>query len=193
MTFSAHKFHGPKGVGGLYVRGGNAITPLLHGGEQMAGLRAGTINTPFMIGMGYALELAVQNLDFEVTEVRRLRDKLEDAILEIKDVEIIGRRDLRTANTILASFRGIEGEAFLWDLNQKGVAASTGSACASESLESNPTFVAMDIAAELAHTGMRFSLSRYTTEEEIDYAIKTIQSTVTRLRGISSTSNKEYI
>ncbi|MBI9105938.1 MAG: NifS family cysteine desulfurase [Spirochaetales bacterium] len=193
MTFSAHKFHGPKGAGGLYVREGNHITPLLHGGEQMAGLRAGTVNTAFMVGMGYALELAVQNLEFEAVEVRRLRDKLEDAILEIEDVEIIGRRDIRTPNTILASFRGIEGEAFLWDLNQRGVAASTGSACASESLESNPTFVAMDIAAELAHTGMRFSLSRYTTEDEIDYAIDAVKKSVTRLRGISSTSNNEYI
>ena len=193
MTFSAHKFHGPKGAGGLYVRAGSPITPLLHGGEQMAGLRAGTVNTPFMIGMGYALELAVQNIEYETTEVRRLRDKLEDAILAIEDVEIIGRRELRTPNTILASFRGIEGEAFLWDLNQRGIAASTGSACASESLESNPTFVAMDIASELAHTGMRFSLSRYTTEAEIDYAIDAIKKSVTRLRGISSTSNNEYI
>ena len=193
LTFSAHKFHGPKGVGGLYVRKGAGITPLIHGGEQMGGHRAGTINTAYMVGMGLALELAVKNLDYEATEVRRLRDKLEDAILKIEDVEVIGDRSLRTPNTILASFRGIEGEAFLWDLNQKGVAASTGSACSSESLESNPTFQAMEIGADLAHTGMRFSLSRYTTEEEIDYAIDVINSTVDRLRSISSTKNKEYI
>ncbi len=193
ITFSAHKFHGPKGIGGLYIRGGNSIIPLIHGGEQMAGLRAGTINTPYFIGMGKAMELAAANLEYENTEVRRLRDKLEDAILEIEDVEVIGKRELRTPNTILASFRGIEGEAFLWDLNEKGVAASTGSACSSESLESNPTFVAMDIGSDLAHTGMRFSLSRYTTEDEIDYAIEAIQSSVKRLRSISSTSNKEYI
>ncbi len=193
LTFSAHKFHGPKGIGGLYVRNGAGITPLIHGGEQMNGKRAGTINTAFMIGMGLALELAVKNLDFEATEVRRLRDKLEDAILEIEDVEVIGSRDIRTPNTILASFRGIEGEAFLWDLNQKGIAASTGSACSSESLESNPTFQAMQIGSDLAHTGMRFSLSRYTTEEEIDYAVDVIKGAVERLRGISSTSNREYI
>ncbi|RKX89561.1 MAG: cysteine desulfurase, NifS family [Spirochaetes bacterium] len=193
ITFSAHKFHGPKGVGGLYIRKGNSIIPLIHGGEQMAGLRAGTINTPYFIGMGKAMELAVSNLEFEDREVRRLRDKLEDAIVKIKDVEVIGKRELRTPNTILASFRGIEGEAFLWDLNQNGVAASTGSACSSESLESNPTFVAMDIGSDLAHTGIRFSLSRYTTEEEIDYAIKVIHNTVKRLRSISSTKNKEYI
>ncbi len=193
LTFSAHKFHGPKGIGGLYIRKGVSVVPLIHGGEQMAGLRAGTINTAYMIGMGYALALAVKNLDYEATEVRRLRDKLEDAILSIDDVEVIGSRDKRTPNTILASFRGIEGEAFLWDLNQKGIAASTGSACSSESLESNPTFKAMKIGADLAHTGMRFSLSRYTTEEEIDYAVDAIKSAVERLRGISSTSNKEYI
>ncbi len=193
LTFSAHKFHGPKGIGGLYIRKGVSVVPLIHGGEQMAGLRAGTINTAYMIGMGYALALAVKNLDYEATEVRRLRDKLEDAILSIDDVEVIGSRDKRTPNTILASFRGIEGEAFLWDLNQKGIAASTGSACSSESLESNPTFKAMEIGADLAHTGMRFSLSRYTTEEEIDYAVDAIKSAVERLRGISSTSNKEYI
>ena len=193
LTFSAHKFHGPKGAGGLYVRKGNKITPLIHGGEQMGGHRAGTINTAYMVGMGLALDLAVKNLEYESTEVRRLRDKLEDAILSIDDVEVIGDRSMRTPNTILASFRGIEGEAFLWDLNQKGVAASTGSACSSESLESNPTFKAMEIGADLAHTGMRFSLSRYTTEEEIDYSIDVIKAAVERLREISSTSNKEYI
>lgn len=193
LTFSAHKFHGPKGAGGLYVRKGAAVTPLIHGGEQMGGHRAGTVNTAFMVGMGLALELAVKNLDYEATEVRRLRDKLEDSILEIEDVEVIGKRELRTPNTILASFRGIEGEAFLWDLNQKGIAASTGSACSSESLESNPTFQAMEIGEDLAHTGMRFSLSRYTIEEEIDYAIEVIKAAVKRLRSISSTKNKEYI
>ncbi|HAK46719.1 MAG TPA: cysteine desulfurase NifS [Spirochaeta sp.] len=193
LTFSAHKFHGPKGVGGLYIRKGSSITPLIHGGEQMAGHRAGTVNTPYMIGMGLALELAVKNLEHENTEVRRLRDKLEDTILGIDEVEVIGNREMRTPNTILASFRGIEGEAFLWDLNQNGVAASTGSACSSESLESNPTFTAMNIGADLAHTGMRFSLSRYTTEDEINYAVDVIKKSVTRLRAISSTQNKEYI
>jgi len=193
ITFSAHKFHGPKGIGGLYVRKGNPLVPLIHGGEQMAGLRAGTINTPYFIGMGRAMELAVENLDYEDTAVRRLRDKLEDEILKIEDTRVIGDRKLRTPNTILASFKGIEGEAFLWDLNRNGIAASTGSACSSESLESNPTFVAMSIDDELAHTGMRFSLSRYTTEEEIDTAVEAIHRSVRRLRAISSTKDKEYI
>jgi len=193
LTFSAHKFHGPKGVGGLYIRKGRHLIPLLHGGEQMAGIRAGTINTPFFIGMGLAMELALKNLSYETDEVRRLRDRLEDAILQIDDVEVIGRRELRMPNTILASFRGIEGEAFLWDLNQKGIAASTGSACSSESLEANPTFVAMNIGSELAHTGIRFSLSRFNTDREIDYTIEAIKETVKRLRSISLTADKHYI
>ncbi len=186
LTFSAHKFHGPKGVGGLYVKEGKKIEPLLSGGEQMGGSRAGTINVPSLIGMGLAIELAKKGLKFELTEIKRLRDKFENAIAEIPDIQIIGRNSLRTPNTVLASFKGVEGEAMIWDLNQNGIAASTGSACASESLEPNPTFVAIGINKELAHTGIRFSLSRFTKEEEIDYAINVIKNAVTRLRGISS-------
>ena len=187
LTFSAHKFHGPKGVGGLYIRKGVSLPPLLHGGEQMGGKRAGTVNVPYLVGMGLALELAVDNLAFEKSAVRRLRDRLEDAILALPDTLVVGRRELRTPNTILASFRGIEGEAMIWDLNAGGVAASTGSACASESLEPNPTFVAMGIDKELAHTGIRFSLSRFSTAEEIDRAAELIRHSSERLRAISST------
>lgn len=190
LTFSAHKFHGPKGVGGLYMRKDKTLTPLLHGGEQMGRLRAGTVNVAFMVAMGLAMELAVQSLDHEDREVRRLRDKLEDAITGLPDVDVIGARENRTPNTILASFKGIEGEAFLWDLNNKGVAASTGSACSSEDLQADATFQAMDVDADLAHTGVRFSLSRFTTEEEIDYAISVVTETVKRLRSISSTYSK---
>jgi cysteine desulfurase len=185
LTFSAHKFHGPKGVGGLYIRKGVKIPPLLHGGEQMGGKRAGTVNTAGLVGMGLAMELAVKYLDYELTEVRRLRDKLEDAILSIKDTLVVGKRELRVPNTILASIRGVEGEALIWELNRYGVAASTGSACASESLEPNPTFVAMNIDEELAHTGIRLSLSRFTTEEEIDRTIEVLRKSIARLREIS--------
>jgi cysteine desulfurase len=188
LTYSAHKFHGPKGVGGMYVRKGNSITPLLHGGEQMGGKRAGTVNTAGLIGMGLALELAVENLEYELTEVRRLRDKLEDEILAIKGTHVIGRREIRTPNTILTSVKGVEGEAMIWDLNKNGIAASTGSACASESLEPNPTFVAMNIDDELAHTGIRLSLSRFTTEQEIDYTIEVLKKSIGRLRRISVSS-----
>ncbi len=187
LTFSAHKFHGPKGVGGIYVRKGFDLTPLLHGGEQMGGKRGGTINVASLVGMGLAMELAVNNLEFENTKVRGLRDRFEDAIKEIEDTDVIGRREIRTPNTVLVSFKGIEGEAFLWDLNQNGIAASTGSACASESLEANPSLLAMGISKELAHTGIRFSLSRYTTDEEIDFTIEVVLKAVERLRNISST------
>ena len=190
LSFSAHKFHGPKGVGGLFVRAGSKIIPLFHGGEQMGGKRAGTINAGGLVGMGLAMELAVQGLSYEDTSVRRMRDRLEDAILEIEGTAVIGRRDLRTPNTILVSVKGVEGEAMIWDLNRQGVAASTGSACASESLEPNPTFVAMCIDSELAHTGVRLSLSRFTTESEIDAAIAAIRSSIARLRKISPRASR---
>lgn len=196
LTFSAHKFHGPKGSGGLYIRNGINLEPLLSGGEQMGGLRAGTVNVASLIGMGLAMELAHKNLDFEQTEVKRLRDKLEGVIEEIPDTQIIGKGCKRTPNTVLASFKGVEGEAMIWDLNQNGIAASTGSACASESLEPNPTFVAIGIDDDLAHTGIRFSLSRFTTEEEIDAAGSAIKKAVSRLRNISSDiheSNKKIV
>ena len=185
LSFSAHKFHGPKGIGGLYVRQGVGITPLLHGGEQMGGRRGGTVNVAFLVGMGLAMELAVANLGYEQSEVRRLRDKLEDAIQAIDGMTVVGRRELRTPNTILVSVKGVEGEAMIWDLNRQEVAASTGSACASESLEPNPTFVAMCMDNELAHTGVRLSLSRFTAEEDIDAAIAAIRTSVARLRAIS--------
>jgi len=119
--------------------------------------------------------------------VRARRDRLEDAILGLPDTFVLGRREHRTPNTILASFKGIEGEAFLWDLDRRGVAASTGSACSSESLEADATLRAMVSDADLAHTAVRFSLSRFTSEEEIDAAVEAVRATVERLRSISST------
>lgn len=186
LSFSGHKFHARKGIGGLFIKKGIELPTFIHGGEQMAGRRAGTIDVPGFIGMGLAMELAISNLDYEAREVKRLRDRLEDAILSIKDTLVVGRREIRTPNTILASIRGVEGEALIWELNRHGVAASTGSACASESLESNPTFVAMCISEELAHTGIRLSLSRFTTESEIDTAISVVRQSIDRLRSISS-------
>lgn len=189
LTFSAHKFHGPKGVGGLYIRDNLEITPLFHGGEHMGGKRAGTIDVAGMVAMGKAMELATTEdaIKHENTYVRELRDRLEDAINALDDTIVIGDRENRTPNTILASFKGVEGESFLWDLNQNGIAASTGSACSSEDLEADPTFVAMSIDSDLAHTGLRFSLSRFNTSEEIDRTIEVVNKSVKRLREISST------
>ncbi|SDE08176.1 NifS family cysteine desulfurase [Desulfuromonas thiophila] len=186
LTFSAHKFHGPKGVGGLYLRKGVVLPPLLHGGEQMGGHRAGTVDVAGLVGMGQAMELAVTALDYENLVVRRLRDKLEDALLRHADVLVIGERDLRTPNTVYASIRGVEGEALIWDLNQAGIAASTGSACASESLEASPILTAIGADRELAHTGVRLSLSRFTTEQEIDTTIAVLDRAIVRLRQLST-------
>jgi cysteine desulfurase len=186
LTFSAHKFHGPKGVGGLYIRKDVELTPLLHGGEQMGGWRSGTLNVMGIVGMGEALALATENMAGKIEMISRQRDRLEEALLTIPDVLVVGDRKLRTPNTILVSIKGVEGEALIWDLNKAGIAASTGSACASESLESNPTFTALNIDKELAHTGVRLSLSRFTTDEEINHVIATMQTSIQRLREISS-------
>jgi len=186
LTMSAHKFHGPKGVGALYIKKGRELTPLLHGGSQMGGYRSGTLNVAGIVGMGKAMEQAVDALDFEMSEIRELRDEFEDELLKIEDTFVVTPREKRTPNTILISFRGIEGESMLWDLNRSAIAASTGSACASEDLESNPVMEAIGAEADLAHTAIRFSLSRYTTKEELDFTLEVVKEAVVRLRGISS-------
>ncbi|MBX2453494.1 NifS family cysteine desulfurase [Campylobacter coli] len=186
-SFSAHKFHGPKGVGGLFIKKGLKLTPLLHGGEHMGGRRSGTLNVPYIVAMAEALRIANTMLEFEDSHIRRLRDKLEDSILALPDTSVVGKREYRVPNTILASIKGVEGEAMLWDLNKNGIAASTGSACASEALESNPIMEAIGAENDLAHTALRLSLSRFNTEEEIDYAAKQIKNATQRLRAISCT------
>jgi len=186
LTFSAHKFHGPKGVGALYMKKGKELMPLLHGGSQMGGHRSGTLNVPGIVGMGKAIEQAVDALDFEMSEIREMRDEFEDELLKIKDTFVVTPRNRRTPNTILISFRGIEGESMLWDLNRAGIAASTGSACASEDLEANSVMEAIGADEDLAHTAIRFSLSRYTTQEELDYTLEVVKKAVARLREISS-------
>ena len=186
LTFSAHKFHGPKGVGALYIKKGKEITPLFHGGSQMGGYRSGTLNVAGIVGMGKAIEQAVDSIDYEMSEIKEMRDNFEDELLKIKDTFVVTPREKRTPNTTLISFRGIEGEAMLWDLNRAGIGASTGSACASEDLEANSVMEAIGADEDLAHTAIRFSLSRYTTQEEMDYALDIVQKAVKRLRGISS-------
>jgi cysteine desulfurase len=186
MTFAGHKFHGPKGVGGLYIREGLTLTPLFHGGEQMSGKRAGTINVAGLVGMGLAMELAVDSLEYENTTLRAMRDDLEDELLKIEDCIVVGDRENRTPNTILISVRGVEGESMLWDLNKSDIGASTGSACASEDLEANPILTAIGADKELAHTAIRLSLSRFTTKEELEIVKKEFPKAVARLREISS-------
>ncbi len=187
MSMSAHKFHGPKGIGALYIRNSQALSPLLNGGEHMGGRRSGTLNVPYIIGMGKAMELATQDIEAKSASIRAKRDRLEKALLEvIPDTFTVGDADNRTPNTLLISIRGVEGEGMLWDLNNAAIGASTGSACASEDLEANTVMLAIGADHELAHTGIRLSLSRFTTDEEVDYVIEHFKNAVTRLRSISS-------
>jgi cysteine desulfurase len=191
VSMSAHKFHGPKGIGALYIRNSQPLSPLLHGGEQMGHRRSGTLNVPYIVGMGKAIELATTNIEEKMASIRAKRDRLEDALLEmIPDTFVVGSREKRTPNTILISIRGVEGEGMLWDLNNAGIGASTGSACASEDLEANTVMLAIGADNELAHTGIRLSLSRFTTDEEIDYTIEHFRKAVERLRAISSSFAK---
>jgi cysteine desulfurase len=186
MSFSAHKFHGPKGVGGLYIRNSQPLTPLMHGGEHMGGRRSGTLDVASIVGMGKAMELATSKeaLAYEDSEIRRLRDKLRNGLSVIKNLYVFEAAH-RVPNTLLVGVKGVEGEAMLWDLNQAGIAASTGSACASEDLEANPVLDALGVDKELAHTAIRLSLSRFTTEAEIDYTIEIFNKAVVRLREIA--------
>jgi len=191
VSMSAHKFHGPKGVGALYIKNSQPLTPLLHGGEHMGGRRSGTLNVPYIVGMGKAIELATSNIQATMASIRAKRDRLEDALLELSDTFVVGDRANRTPNTILISIRGVEGEGMLWDLNNGQIGASTGSACASEDLEANTVMLAIGADNELAHTGIRLSLSRFTTDEEIDYTIQHFKDAVARLRAISSSFAKQ--
>ncbi len=191
LSFSAHKFHGPKGVGALYIKDSQPLTPLLHGGEHMGGRRSGTLNVPSIVGMGKAIELATQNIEETMAKIRAKRDRLEDALVQLSDTLVVGDRENRTPNTILISIKGVEGESMLWDLNNEQIGASTGSACASEELEANTVMLAIGADNELAHTGIRLSLSRFTTDEEIDYTINHFKNAVERLRGISSSFAKQ--
>jgi len=190
FTFSAHKFHGPKGVGALYVKEGAPYVNLIHGGNQMGGKRGGSVYLNGIIGMAEALKKANESLDIMYGKVAKLRDKLEEAILKIPDTKTYVDKKYRLPNTVVASFRGIEGEAMLWDLNRHGIYAATGSSCSSERLEGSEVLEALGEDPEIAHTGIIFSLSRFTTEEEIDYVIEVLPKIVERLRSISMTYAK---
>ena len=190
FTFSAHKFHGPKGVGGLYVREGAPFVNLIHGGNQMGGKRGGSVYLYVMIAMAESIKLANEHLDEMNTKVAKLRDKLEEAILKIPDTKTYVDKKYRLPNAVVASFRGIEGESMLWDLNVNKIYAATGSSCSSERLEGSEVLEALGEDPEIAHTGIIFSLSRFTTEKEIDYVIEKLPGIVKRLRDISMTYAK---
>jgi cysteine desulfurase len=183
-SFAAHKFHGPKGVGGLFLRRGIRISPLLIGGPQERGRRGGTENVAGIVGMGKAAELAGEHLP-EMVEVGKRRDRFEQSILEsIPTSQVNGDRDCRVPNTTNIGFERLEAEAILLLLSEKGVCASAGSACSSGSLEPSPVIIAMGVDEKIAHGAVRFSLSRYTTDAEIDAAIGIIPGAIDRLRAV---------
>lgn len=186
LSFSGHKLHAPKGIGALYVRRGTRFLPYLHGGHQERGRRAGTENVPYIVGLGVACELAKAHLNELDTRVRALRDKLEQGIVAtVPEVIVMGDSTHRTPNTVNIGFKFVEGEAILLMLNEYGIAASSGSACSSESLEPSHVMQAMGIPFSAAHGTIRFSLSRFTTEAEIDKTLEVLPGIIERLREMS--------
>ncbi len=186
LSMSGHKLHAPKGVGVLYVRRGTRVSPLLVGGHQESGRRAGTENVPYIVGMGRACELAAGGIEEENTVVKELRDRLETALLEkCPDSMLNGHKTLRLPNTCNISFEFIEGESILLMLDRDGIAASSGSACTSGSLEPSHVMRSMGVPFTAAHGSTRFSLSRYNTAEEIEYAIEKIPPVIMKLRELS--------
>ncbi len=184
-SISGHKFHAPKGMGVLYIRRGTRIRPLMYGGHQERGRRPGTENVPGIVATGKAAELALKNLPAE-ERVRALRDRLESGILaRFSNVQLNGSKDARVPNTTNVGFEYIEGEAILLYLNEKGIAASSGSACSSGSLEPSHVLRAMGVPFTAAHGSIRFSLSRFTTEQDIDYTISVLPEIIDRLLEIS--------
>lgn len=186
LSVSGHKLHGPKGIGLLYIRRGTKFHPLITGGHQERGRRGGTENVPSIIGFGVACELAAKNMKEENSRVKNLRDRLEKSILEaIPHSHLNGNRDLRLPNTTSISFEHIEGEAILLMLNEHGICASSGSACTSGSLEPSHVLRAMNVPFTMAHGSIRFSLSIYNTEDEIDYILEKLPPIIEKLRKIS--------
>jgi cysteine desulfurase len=186
LSLSGHKLHAPKGVGVLYVRKGTRLSPFMLGGHQEAGRRAGTENVPGIVGLGKACELAAENLEVENGKVKALRDKLEKTILDkCPDCRLNGDPENRLPNTSNISFEYIEGEAILLMLDKYGICASSGSACTSGSLEPSHVLRAMGVPFTAAHGSIRFSLSRYNTEEDVDYTIEKLPPIISRLRELS--------
>lgn len=186
LSISGHKLHAPKGIGVLYLRRGVRFRPLLRGGHQERGRRAGTENSASIVGLGKAAELALEHMDYENTYVKTLRDRLEKGIIEsVPNCFVNGDPEARLPNTCNIAFEYIEGEAILLMLNKVGIAASSGSACTSGSLEPSHVMKAMGIPYTAAHGSVRFSLSRYNTLEEVEKVIEAVPPIVAQLRKLS--------
>ena len=187
MTFTGHKMYGPKGIGALYVRRKNPrvkVTAQMDGGGHERGMRSGTLNVPGIVGFGKACELCRLEMAKDAAHTSVLRDKLENALLQIEEAYVNGNRDHRLPHVSNISFKHVEGEGLLMGFN-KNIALSSGSACTSASLEPSYVLKALGLGDDLAHSSLRFGLSRFTTEEQIDYTIEQITNTVLKLREMS--------
>ncbi|QYR61164.1 cysteine desulfurase NifS [Fusobacterium polymorphum] len=186
LSFSGHKFHAPKGIGVLYKRDGVRLARIITGGNQEGKRRPGTSNVPYIVGLAKALEIAVANMKEEWNREETLRNYFEDEVSKrIPEIKINGKGARRLPGTSSITFKYLEGESMLLNLSLKGIAVSSGSACSSDSLQPSHVLLAMGIPAEYAHGTLRFSLSKYTTKEEIDYTIETLVEIIGKLRELS--------
>ena len=186
LSFSGHKFHAPKGIGVLYKRDGVRLARIITGGNQEGKRRPGTSNVPYIVGLAKALEMAVSNMKEEWNREETLRNYFEDEVSKrIPEIKINGKGAKRLPGTSSITFKYLEGESMLLNLSLKGIAVSSGSACSSDSLQPSHVLLAMGIPAEFAHGTLRFSLSKYTTKEEIDYTIESLVEIIGKLRDLS--------
>ena len=187
MAFTAHKMYGPKGVGALYVRRKNPrvkVTAQIDGGGHERGMRSGTLNVPGIVGFGKACEICINEMEADTQRIIKLRDKLENALLQVEESYLNGDKDYRLTHVSNISFKYVEGEGLMMGFN-KNIAVSSGSACTSASLEPSYVLKALGLGDDLAHSSLRFGLGRYTTEEQIDYTIEQVTNTVNKLREMS--------
>lgn len=185
LTLNGSKIYGPKGIGILYVKKGTKITPILHGGGQEFGIRSGTENVPSIVGLAKALELAQKEKDSEGKKLAKLRDKLIAELLKIPNSQLNGHATKRLPNNANMSFYGVEGESVILMLNEKGIFASTGSACSAKSIEASHVLLAIGLSHELAHGSIRFSLGRQTREKDISHVLQVFPKIISDLRGMS--------
>ncbi|MBU4344603.1 MAG: aminotransferase class V-fold PLP-dependent enzyme, partial [Proteobacteria bacterium] len=186
LSLSGHKMYGPKGIGALYIRKGTRIAPILYGGHHEKDLRAGTENVPGIVGLGKACEIASRDLMSEMDHLRNLRDRLENGIMDkIDRIRVNGHPLQRLPHILNVSFENIEGEPLILNLDMKGIAASAGSACTSDSMESSHVLKALGIPPDIALGSVRLSLGKENTEEEIDYVINALVEVVEYLRDVS--------
>ena len=186
LSFSGHKFHAPKGIGVLYKRDGVRLARIITGGNQEGKRRPGTSNVPYIVGLAKALQIAVANMKEEWKREETLRNYFEDEVSKrIPEIKINGKGARRLPGTSSITFKYLEGESMLLNLSLKGIAVSSGSACSSDSLQPSHVLLAMGVPAEFAHGTLRFSLSKYTTKEEIDYTIESLVEIIGKLRDLS--------